>query len=55
MSQNGKGDKPCPRDWRKWDNGFDQIVWKKRDSGSDGVVWGKPKEDKKQGKKKGSK
>ena len=37
--QNGKGGAPRPKDWRKWDNGFDHIVW------------GKPTKDKKQDKK----
>ena len=30
MSQNGKGDKRCPTDWKKWDSGFDYIKWGKR-------------------------
>ena len=43
MSQNGKGDKPCPRDWKKYGSGFDYIKW------------GKPKATKKKVSKKAAK
>lgn len=40
MSENGKGDKPRPKDTDKWDDG-----WKS-------IKWDKPKDNKKQGKEK---
>ncbi len=43
MSENGKGDKPRPKDTGKWGDG-----WKS-------IKWDKPKGDKKQGSKKGGK